>query len=275
MAVTEVSGALARLCYMGRRTAIADALTRATQPLGLVVEEQTSWDRMFKRWIADAKRNGQDPNDIGDRDWGSDLLDVGLQSHYRPHRDWTVLEMGPGTGRLTRHLIGKCEKLVLVDTSNAVVQWLDGYLRGKGSFEAYQIDGPRFPVAAHTADAVFAHGVVEHLPAEELYWYLHEFRRVLKPTGIAVFNFNNLASHQGAELITARYQPLTRISFRLHMPETIQRLAKLAGFAEARIQWTGTRVAFGELRAAERLDVGEEVALAGASFGRDADDRVG
>jgi len=235
---------------MGKKAALATTLSRVTRPLGFRVEPEVSWDGAFKNWIADARTRKVDPNDLGDQAWGTDRLrDIGLPEHYAPRlrSDAVIVELGPGSGRLSRHLVGKCDRLILVDRSECVIRWLQRYLAGKGEFDAHVIDGPRFPLAAATADAAFAHGVVEHLPTEDLYWYLHEMRRVLKSGGVAAFNFNNLASSEGALWMSDDYKPLTRTSFRLHMPETIERLASLAGFRRVAIFPTDNRTAFAEL----------------------------
>jgi SAM-dependent methyltransferase len=162
-------------------------VNRALRRAGIRLEPVRSWDDAFKRWIAKGTETGQDPNDLADQDWGTDLLAESVERHYLPHvtPDSTVVEVGPGTGRLSRHLIGRCHHLILLETSRVACDWLRGYLAGRGSFEVHQIDGwPDFPLPDSTADAVFANGVVEHLPTEELYWHLREWRRLLKPAAL-------------------------------------------------------------------------------------------
>jgi SAM-dependent methyltransferase len=119
------------------------------------------WDRQFVKWIRDAEATGRDPNDIGDERWREDLLDTALEEHYLPAvgRDSVVLELGPGSGRLSRHLIGRCRELILVDTSQIVCDWLSRYLDGKGQFRIFRIDGPRFMmVHDEEIDAVLGMG---------------------------------------------------------------------------------------------------------------------
>src|ERR1044071_4108815 len=73
------------------------------------------WDDVFDEWIRSARDEGVDPNDVGDQAWG-DPRDY-VERVYLPHidPDSVVLELGPGTGRITRHLIDRCRAMILVD----------------------------------------------------------------------------------------------------------------------------------------------------------------
>jgi|SRR5262245_44933249 len=61
------------------------------------------WDSEFLRWISEAKADGVDPNDVGDRAWqGSALEGATRYLFHRITPQSVVLELGPGTGRYTR-----------------------------------------------------------------------------------------------------------------------------------------------------------------------------
>jgi hypothetical protein len=81
---------------------------------------QRPWDKIFLGWLEEAKRTGKDPNDVGDVDWSSDPLRRALEEHYLPYtaKGSVILELGPGTGRLSRHLISRCRQLILLDYSD-------------------------------------------------------------------------------------------------------------------------------------------------------------
>ena len=106
------------------------------------------WDADFKKWIAEARESGQDPNDIGDEAWQSDPLKLALERHYLPHinANSVVLELGPGSGRATRHVISRCREMILVDYSHFVCEWLESYLAAKWVYRIYQIDDPWLPM---------------------------------------------------------------------------------------------------------------------------------
>lgn len=104
------------------------------------------WDHEFARWIADAERRGLDPNDVADKAWkpGEQVA----RDYVLPHVDQAsvVLELGPGTGRITRHVLPRMREMVLVDFSAAVCDWLATYLRGSGRFRIHRLDAPAFPM---------------------------------------------------------------------------------------------------------------------------------
>lgn len=221
----------------------------ALRPLNLRLQQQPQWDRHFKRW---ARQQGKlaDPNDIGDVDWAPDLLDEGLQDHYLPllSPDAVIVELGPGSGRLSRHLIGRCKELIAVDNSAYVCKWMNTYLAGKGPFQVHQLNGPRLPMLGDaTVDAVVAHGVFEHLDLDEAYWFLVDFARVLRPGGVCSFNFDTVTTPDGIAALRRYGGPGQRSVFRLHHPESIRCIADAAGFTSTQVKETATRVAFADL----------------------------
>ena len=219
------------------------------RPLHLRLQYQPQWDHHFKRWA----RQGQeieDPNDIGDVDWATDLLTEGLERHYLRllSPGAVIVELGPGSGRLSRHLIGHCKELIVVDNSPYVCKWIRKYLAGKGSFQVHQLDEHRLSTLADaTVDAVIAHGVFEHLDIDETYWFLIEFARLLRSGGVCSFNFDTVATPDGIAALREYGGPGQRSVFRLHHPESIRCIAQAAGFQSIEIEETPSRIAFADL----------------------------
>ena len=240
------------------RGRVLQFINTAIAPLGAeVIRKRPStpsrpWDRIFLGWIDEAARTGKDPNDVGDVDWSTDPLRRALEEHYLPYtsKDSVILELGPGTGRLSRHIISRCKQLILVDYSDVVCAFLQKYLDGKGNFSIYKIDAPSLPqLASSTVDAVFANGVFEHLDPEDTYWFLHEFYRVLMPGGVVVFTFTNIMSEEGIPWLRMfSERPGERCGFRFYHPEMVQRLAEAEGLEVIRITTNETRLAYAELR---------------------------
>jgi len=195
------------------------------------------WDVHFHEWVETAAARGLDANDIGDEAWANDRLGEVLEDCYLRYvpPGASVLELGPGTGRLTRHLIGRAGRLELVDNSKFVVDWMGKYLRGKIEFRAHLINGQSFPaIADNSIDAVVAHGVFEHLDFDETYGFLVEFRRVLRQGGPVSFNYDTLHSEAGARWFLDHYKRGRRCIFRMYTPDFMGRIAEVAGLKVAR-----------------------------------------
>jgi SAM-dependent methyltransferase len=214
----------------------------------LVPEALPSWEEQFSQWIAEARAKGVDPNDIGDERWSTDHLDEALDAYYLPAaRGGRVVELGPGSGRLTRHLIDVVQHLTLLDLSDYVCRWIDEYLAGHDNYEVHRITGAEAPmVPTSSTDAVLANGVMEHLDADQIYWFFREFHRILVPGGRVIVNFDNATSRGGINHITESSGPQWRSVFRFHAPETIVALAEATGF-DAKVEEFPERIAFGLL----------------------------
>lgn len=198
------------------------------------------WDQTFSRWIAAGEAEGLDPNDVGDRKWDDPREHI--ERVYMPHirQDSVVLELGPGTGRISRHIVGRCGEMILADYSSLACGWLDRYLAGKGRFRTVCLDRPVLEgVEEGSVDFAFAFGVFEHIDLDDTRWYLEEFHRVLKPGGQVIFNFDNLMTREGLEWHARwRREPGHRNIFRFYHPEMISWLAQNSGF-EVRALRTG------------------------------------
>lgn len=81
---------------------------------------------------------------------------------------------------------------------------------------------------------------------DELYWFLAEFDRVLRPGGKVAFNFDNVLTDRGVEVML-QDGPNNRALFRVHHPESIRRVAEMAGFGGIEILSTPGRIGFARL----------------------------
>jgi SAM-dependent methyltransferase len=222
-------------------TQLANAANAVLRPFSIQLvrrrdesKGQKPWDRKFAAWIAQAREQGIDPNDLGDVAWADDRLGESLSGHYLPaiSAQSVVLELGPGTGRLSRHLIDRCRELVLADYSQLVCDWLQHYLRSKGRFRIVHLSSPVLAeIPSQTVDVVVAHGVFEHIDLDDMASFLDEFARVLRPGGVAMFNFDNFVSRGGLEWF-ARWRPAPGNPgiFRFYHPDVVRAVAALSGF---------------------------------------------
>src|SRR3990172_4536473 len=201
-------------------------------------EREKPWDDEFKQWIAEAERTGRDPNDLGDSAWGGSALpdtEKYILPHVRP--DSVVLELGPGSGRVTRHVIGRCGEMILVDYSRFVCEWMTKYFDGKGKFKTLLINTPSLEgVATESVDLIFAEGVFHHIELDDLCFFLEEFHRVLKPRGVMIFNFVNIMSSKGKDWFRQWRPPRGgRSIFRFYHPDVVRDLAEMVGFETLRL----------------------------------------
>lgn len=210
-------------------------------------QSKKPWDEEFARWIAEAKAAGLDPNDMGDRDWRGNALEAASRHLFpRITPQSVVLELGPGSGRYTRHVLPRCREMVLVDYSELVCGWLREYLRGKGRFLVHHIDRPVLAeVPAGSVDFAFANGVFEHIDPDETDLFLQEFHRVLRPGGILWFNFDNFMSPGGLRWFKEEAAPPGgRRLFRFYHPEVLKTMAQMRGFSEVTVTTDEGRLAF-------------------------------
>jgi ubiquinone/menaquinone biosynthesis C-methylase UbiE len=146
-----------------------------------------------------------------------------------------LLEIGPGGGRFTEILLPKCRRLIAVDTSPTMLELLRDRFGDDGRI-AYQLGDGRGlgEVADASVDAAFSYGVFVHLQHWDIYNYLAELYRVLKPGGKAIIQHSNTFSDLGWEMFRNQVpRQLNRhklpFTFIFNTPEAMRELAQRAG----------------------------------------------
>lgn len=162
------------------------------------------WDR-WARWYS-----GQEGHYLGD-EWndpqkmGLDLDRNEIPSHlfstvFGPFLETpdVILEIGPGGGRFTAYLVPRCRQLIAADTSRTMLTLLRSRLGQRDDVEYLLLDGKSLrPIPDHSVDAAFSYDVFIHLQHWDIFNYLLELRRVLKPRGKALIHHANTFSELG------------------------------------------------------------------------------
>ena len=161
-------------------------------------------------WDRYARRRRTEPR-IGD-DWNNPRimgLDVEDRADVVGHLDRVVfepflgepdviVEIGPGGGRFTEVLLPKCRVLHAVDTSSHMIDSLRARFGEDRSVVYHVADGTGLAMLSDgSADAAFSYGVFVHLQHWDIFNYLTELERVLRPGGKAIIQHANTFSELG------------------------------------------------------------------------------
>jgi SAM-dependent methyltransferase len=144
-----------------------------------------------------------------------------------------VVELGPGTGRFSRHIAARVPEgeLRLVDHSPYVVGFLQQYFRANPRVSVSLNDGASLPFqGAGWADLVFSAGTLIALSLGTIDLYLRDFRRVLKPSGCAIFDYIDPDTAEGWQHLISQ-SPYLRTIYTYHAATAIERVARAAGFS--------------------------------------------
>ncbi len=109
-----------------------------------------------------------------------------------------VLELGCGVGRIGRELSVDCREWVGVDISSSMLKVAAERLSDRDNVSFHHLTRTDLAMLEDDSfDAVYSVAVLCHMDKEDLYLYLREIRRVLKPGGIAYLETWNLADPMG------------------------------------------------------------------------------
>lgn len=121
-----------------------------------------------------------------------------------------VLEIAPGFGRWTQHLLPLSKRMTLVDLTPRCIEACrarfgrGGLLRSKITYAVN--DGRTLPmVGPSSVDLAFSWDSLVHVEDDVMHDYAKELSRVLRPGGVAMLHHSNLAAYIDAasgELLT-------------------------------------------------------------------------
>jgi ubiquinone/menaquinone biosynthesis C-methylase UbiE len=188
----------------------------------------------FEGYVAQARQAGMDVNDFEDQalHWVPALpvLERIVFPNLQP--DWQVIEVGPGTGRYSRHLAARLRsgELHLVDHSPWLVGFLGDYFKTCTNVQVILNDGFVLPFTNDSwADLVFSAGTLVALKLGAIQLYAQEFARVLKPGGRVIFDYIDPETSEGWTHLTSQ-TPYLRSVYTYHCASAIDKVFRSAGF---------------------------------------------
>jgi SAM-dependent methyltransferase len=131
----------------------------------------------------DAFGNTAREYELGRFEWPDELIDAAVGGLELP-AGATVLDLGAGTGKLTRSLVARFERVVAVEPDDAMRAVLEEVVP---EAEALRGNARAIPLESESVDAVFS--------AEAFHWFagdesVAEISRVLRPRGGLVILWN-------------------------------------------------------------------------------------
>jgi ubiquinone/menaquinone biosynthesis C-methylase UbiE len=147
------------------------------------------WDRYVLLWNLSGKYDH-----LGD-EWKNEEVFLKLLQKYAAGRS-TALEIGCGGGKITAKAAGLFEKIHATDVSRRMLQLSQKALEKNAKVQFQQIDGFTLKeFADKSIDLVYSHDVFVHFSSLQVYPYLCEIKRVLKPKGVMIISFYNFVQH--------------------------------------------------------------------------------
>lgn len=186
---------------------IGRIVNRLLGPLGLELRRRGTDAECFGGSLRQAREAGMDVNDWLEERMGWEPALPVLEAVLFPHLDpsATVVELGPGTGRQSRHIAPRVPdgELILVDRGAWATDFLRGYFAGRGNVRVLRGDGLSLPVGDAEADVIYCDGTFIYLNPGVVMAYAREFARVLRPGGLAVFDWIDPGTGEGHAFLDA------------------------------------------------------------------------
>lgn len=204
-------------------------------------DNEKGWDYYASQWKAEmsgdfAHLGDEWTAEVHDSDY-LELLEKNILDKYLGRPD-TLLEIGPGGGRITASLLGYCRKrLIACDVSAKMLGLIDERFKHDGRVETLKLTIGRGLAEApkNVADAIVSFEVFVHIEPHDIWEYVDTFWDVMKPGAIGMIHHANTATRQGFEQFIADHpncinQRKPWASFSVMTPEIFRRMLDYRGF---------------------------------------------
>lgn len=195
-------------------------------------------------YLRDSEVSGLDVNDYQEIKLGflkpMPLLENSLFPLINKFANPEIIELGPGTGRWTRHIIDYLKNknggvLVLADHSEWILEFLKVYFEkneSSGLRLRYELcDGYNLPetIKDSTADIIFSANTFIAFGVYKVYTYSHDFYRKLKSGGYCIFDYIDIESEGGWKFLKLKIaEKLDYYTY--HRFEAVNKIFLDAGF---------------------------------------------
>jgi len=151
-------------------------------------DEDHHWPRHGDEWNRQAAACGMD--------YGAWKLSM-VEHLIAPYAgaDKSVLEIAPGHGRWTEHLVPRFGRVVAVDLSPSCIDYCRKRFADARNVDYFVTDGTSLPQVA--VDFVWSFDAFVHMDRGVIGAYLREIARVLKQGGTAILHHANVADLAG------------------------------------------------------------------------------
>lgn len=166
-------------------------------------DTQAILDKMRRDWDARAKENARHYVATARTEWSDEeyfesgrqnvyneiLTDMGNVCQGQDPKSMTVLEIGCGSGRMTRALSENFGQVYAVDVSGEMIQRAKDALKDRPNTHLFQNNGQDLSVLGDVQlDFAFTYIVFQHIPSRDVIRnYVREVARLLKPGGLFKF----------------------------------------------------------------------------------------
>jgi ubiquinone/menaquinone biosynthesis C-methylase UbiE len=219
------------------RTVFEFGASRVLAPLGYELRDRVLSERPegFAGYLGAASAAGMDVNDYEEQCLGWRLPLPTLEAIVMPYltKDAAVCEIGPGTGRWSRHIANRIPggELHLVDPSPWMVRFLDRYFDNRPNVKAHLNDGQSLPFERDGwLDMIFSANTFVELKLGVIWLYVRDFARVLKSDGYVVVDYVDPTTPEGWEHLMTQPTEMAPV-YTFHAPEAIDRVFAKAGLA--------------------------------------------
>jgi SAM-dependent methyltransferase len=167
-------------------------------------------ERMRREWDERARENARHYVATAQTEWSDEeyfesgrenvrreiLTDMGNICQGRDPKSMKVLEIGCGSGRITRALAEVFGEVYAVDISGEMIRQATEALRDVPNAHVFQNSGSDLAILGEIqVDFAFSYIVFQHIPSREVIFnYVREVHRLLRPGGLFKFQVQGYAA---------------------------------------------------------------------------------